>query len=99
LLAATQPAARASGQVANVGTGSRVTLIELVALAEGVSGRRILVRHLPDRAGDVRDSQASLERAREILGYQPSVTVREGLERLWQWYSANPSEAIAASTS
>lgn len=99
LLAASQPAARASGHVANVGTGSRVTLMELVALAEEVSGRRILVRHLPDRAGDVRDSQASLERAREVLGYQPSVTIREGLERLWQWYSANPSEAIAASTS
>ena len=96
LLAASQPAERVSGHVVNVGTGSRITLLDLVALAEEVSGRRITVRHLPIRPGDIRDSQAGLDRARAVLGYAPRTSIREGLERLWQWYSANPSAVIAA---
>ena len=97
LLASSQPAGKASGQVVNVGTGNRITLLDLVALAEEISGQRITVRHLPERAGDIRDSQADLDRARAVLGYQPQVSVRDGLERLWHWYSANPSAVIAAS--
>ena len=95
-LAGSQPGSRVSGHVVNVGAGSRVTLLDLVAMAEEIAGRRITVRHLPPRAGDVRDSQAGLDRAREVLGYRPRVTIREGLERLWAWYAANPSAVIAA---
>jgi len=97
VLGASQPAERASGHVVNVGTGSRITLLDLVAMAEDVSGRPIKVRHLPERAGDVRDSQASLDRARSVLGYEPRVSLREGMERLWLWCSANPSAVIAVS--
>lgn len=96
LLAGTQPAARVSGRVVNVGAGSRTTLMDLVSMAEAVSGRRVNVRHLPERPGDVRDSQAGLDRAREVLGYQPRVSVRDGMERLWNWYSANPAAITAA---
>jgi UDP-glucose 4-epimerase len=96
LLAGSQPAERVSGHVVNVGTGNRITLLDLVSLAEEISGRRITVRHLPERPGDIRDSQAGLDRARSILGYEPRVSIRDGLERLWQWYSANPSAVIAA---
>ena len=98
LLAASQPAERVSGQVVNVGTGSRISLLDLVSLAEEVSGRRITVRHLPVRPGDIRDSQAGLDRARAALGYKAQVSIRGGLERLWQWYSANPSAVIAAAS-
>ena len=97
VLGASQPAGRASGHVVNVGTGSRITLLDLVSLAEEVSGRSIKVRHLPARAGDVRDSQAGLDRARSVLGYEPRVSLREGMERLWLWCSANPSTVIAVS--
>ena len=97
VLGASQPVERASGQVVNVGTGSRITLLDLVAIAEEVSGRPIKVRHLKERAGDVRDSQAGLDRARSVLGYEPRVSLREGLERTWQWCSANPAAVIAVS--
>ena len=79
----------------NVGTGTRVTLLELVALAEEVSGEKIEVRHVPERAGDVRDSQASLARAGEVLDYRPRVSIREGMKQLWSWYTANPSAVTA----
>ena len=41
---------------------------------------------VPPRAGDVRDSLASLDRAREVLGYRPTVGLREGLELTWRWF-------------
>ncbi|MDF1504471.1 NAD-dependent epimerase/dehydratase family protein [Roseisolibacter sp. H3M3-2] len=86
MLAAFGPAERVSGTVANAGAGGRTSLLELVALLERVSGRPIEVRHGPPRVGDVRDSLASLERARGALGYDVAVGVEEGLRRTWEWW-------------
>jgi nucleoside-diphosphate-sugar epimerase len=57
-----------------------------VALLERVRGRPVEVRHGPPRAGDVRDSLAALERARDALGYAVEVGVEEGLRRTWEWW-------------
>lgn len=93
LLAATEPAARVSGAAVNVGAGSRTSLLQLAHLVEEVTGRPVPVQHAAERPGDVRDSQAGLDRAREVLGYEPRVGVREGIERLWEWMTANPGSA------
>lgn len=96
LLAAAGDADRVSGQVVNVGAGSRTSLLELVQLVEEVSGRSVKLEHAPPRAGDVRDSQADLARAGRVLGYSPRIDVREGLRRLWEWTSASIDAAPAA---
>jgi UDP-glucose 4-epimerase len=83
LLAATLPAERVSGWT--VGAGVRTSLRQLVRLVEEVTGRTVGIEQLPERAGDVRDSLAGLERAREVLGYEPRVSLVEGLERTWRW--------------
>lgn len=100
LLAAQRDGARVSGHVVNVGAGSRTSLLELVAMVEEVTGAPVNVRHAPDRPGDVRDSQAGLARAESVLGYQPAIGVREGIRRLWTWYTANPHalESVPAPT-
>lgn len=95
VLAAEGPANRVSGHVVNVGAGSRTSLLELVRIVEEVSGSQLLVKHAPERAGDVRDSQADLSRARSVLTYEPRVSVREGVEMLWEWSQSNP-DALAA---
>ena len=77
LLAADAP--RASGFVCNVAAGSRTSLNQLFAAIREQTGARVESRHEKPRGGDVRDSLASLERSRELLGYQPSVDLREGL--------------------
>jgi UDP-glucose 4-epimerase len=93
LLAAEGDAARVNGQVANVGAGARTSLLDLVEAVRAVTGRPIAVEHLPPRAGDVRDSLASLERAERVLGYRPQVGLEEGLRRIWQWMAAQPTAA------
>lgn len=85
VLAATGDAARVSGWAVNVGAGEQISLLDLVRMVEEISGRPIEVAHEAARAGDIRDSLASLERARAVLGYEPTVSVGEGVRRLWQW--------------
>jgi UDP-N-acetylglucosamine/UDP-N-acetyl-alpha-D-glucosaminouronate 4-epimerase len=96
VLAGTGSASRVNGHCVNLGAGSRLSLLELVRLVEEVVGQPVQRHHAPPRAGDVRDSQAHLERARTVLGYSPRVTVREGITRLWEWYKSDPSVAMTA---
>jgi UDP-glucose 4-epimerase len=84
LLAAASPAA--NGVVCNLGAGGRTSLLQLLDLVREVTGRDVKANHVPPRAGDVRDSLASLERAKQAIGYEPRVSLREGLERTWAWF-------------
>jgi len=90
MLAATQPAARVSGWMVNVGAGVRTTLLDLVRMVSEATGLTIPVHHREPRAGDVRDSLASLERARSVLGYEPPVSLPEGIARLWTYLREHP---------
>jgi UDP-glucose 4-epimerase len=77
LLAAEAPGA--PGEVINVAGGRRVSLNQLLEKIREITGAKILPRHEAARPGDVRDSLASLARARELLGYEPQVDLRTGL--------------------
>ncbi len=86
----------ASGTVANVGAGQQTSLLTLLAMISKIAGRSVEYTCSAPRAGDVRDSVASLERALSVLGYRPSVTLKEGLKRTWAWF-ANTQRPHAAS--
>jgi UDP-glucose 4-epimerase len=97
LLAATGPAERVNGSVCNAGAGGRTSLLELLALVQQVSGREVALEHRPPRGGDVRDSLASLERARQVLGYEPLVSLEQGLAITWEWFTADALAPSSAS--
>ena len=69
-------------------TGGRISLNDLFRSLARITGRTVQPQYAPGRAGDVRDSQADITRAREILGYQPLVGLDEGLSRTVDWYRA-----------
>ena len=69
------------GAVYNVGTGRRISLLDLVTAINTILGSQIKPEFQPVRAGDVQDSQASLDRIRQVLNYQPIVDFEEGLRR------------------
>lgn len=77
-----------SGEVINVATGSRISLNELFRTVRALVGSSVNLSYGPARAGDVRDSQADISRARELLGYEPIVSFEEGLRRTVDWYRA-----------
>src|SRR2546423_5203724 len=63
----------ASGQVINVATGGRISLNTLFTHLRTLVGARVAPVYADSRAGDVKDSQADISKARRILGYQPIV--------------------------
>ena len=69
------------GEVFNVGVGERIRLLDLVAALNRIFGTSLEPEFLPPRAGDVRDSLASLDRIGQVLGYRPIVLFEEGLRR------------------
>src|SRR4030095_4762692 len=76
----------AAGQAFNVACGGRYTLIELLDKLRELIGSKVEAIHDPIRAGDVRDSQASIEAAERVLGYRVSVGFEEGLRKTVDWY-------------
>jgi UDP-glucose 4-epimerase len=83
-LAAMRSESPLGGVVANVGTGARISLLDLVAAINRVLGTALEPRFEPARAGDVRDSQAALDQVRAAIGYEPIVDFEEGLRRTLQ---------------
>jgi nucleoside-diphosphate-sugar epimerase len=76
----------ASGQVINVATGGRISLNELFNMMKKIVGAGVNPEYVEARKGDVRDSQADIRKAKDILGYKPTVSFEEGLQRTIEWY-------------
>jgi nucleoside-diphosphate-sugar epimerase len=83
-----------SGVLINVGGGERITINQLFATMAGHLGSDLVPQYAPARAGDVRHSLASLERARSLLGYAPEVHWRTGLARTVDWYRERLSPGL-----
>jgi nucleoside-diphosphate-sugar epimerase len=77
-----------AGQVFNLGGGSRVTINGVLATLEDISGIKVRRQTLPSAPGDPRHTGASINLARERLGWEPRVSLREGLTKQWQWFQA-----------
>jgi len=75
-----------SGAVINVATGARISLNQLFGALRELIGSAVTVNYAPVRSGDVKDSQADITRAKQLLGYTPLVSFEEGLRRTVEWY-------------
>lgn len=80
-------------RVFNVCGGSRVSVNELLKLVKTVAGRSLEVTHGPAARGDARHTLGDNSRARQVLGFRPSVPLADGLEAQWRWLSGNAPEA------
>ena len=83
LLAAIVPSA--IGEIFNIGGGSRVVLAEVINIMEGIVGRPIKKNFVEKARGDARHTSADVSKAETILGYQPQVSLTEGLRQEWEW--------------
>ncbi len=78
-------APRAAGEAINVATRGRISLNELLRTMNRIVGTDLKAIYKEPRAGDVRDSQADITKARDLLGYVPSVSFEEGLRHTLDW--------------
>jgi nucleoside-diphosphate-sugar epimerase len=78
------------GKVLNVAIGDRITLNQLLTELKDLLGKQdVQVDYRESRVGDVRHSLADTTRAREFLGYEPTVELREGLKRTIDWWKSS----------
>jgi nucleoside-diphosphate-sugar epimerase len=75
-----------SGEVINIATGGRVSLNQLFRTIRDLLGVSVEPAYAAPRRGDVRDSRADIEKARRLLGYEPTVSFDEGLRKTIEWY-------------
>ena len=84
-----------SGKVFNVGVAGRVSLNAVLRELGKITGKTLDAKYEPPRDGDIRDSQADISQAKELLGYVPQVTFEDGLARTFEWYRETQTKAAA----
>lgn len=82
-------AKKTAGQVVNIACGTAVTVNEIIALINESLGKNVTPIYVPSRPGDVKHSLADITAARNLLGYQPKVSFRDGLQKAIGWYRDN----------
>lgn len=81
---------RAPGRVINVACGESVSVLRLFETMRGIVGSKVEPRFDPPRPGDVRHSRADISLAFEILGYRPTVSFEEGIQRTLEAMGCQP---------
>ncbi|MCB9882183.1 MAG: SDR family oxidoreductase [Planctomycetes bacterium] len=84
------------GSTFNIAGGKRITINELCAMLSELTGQDSAPEHLEERTGDIKHSLADIAAARTVLGYEPTVDVREGLSRTVEWYKSLREAGSAA---
>jgi UDP-N-acetylglucosamine 4-epimerase len=76
-------------EVFNVACGEQVSLNQVIKTLQKITGRELVAFYKPERAGDIKHSLASIDKAAEVLDYFPLVGFREGLELTYQYIEKN----------
>jgi len=92
IVTATLAAATAdvTAAVVNIGGGTSVRMLDVLDLAHEVTGQPVPILNADPQAGDVAATQADLTLAHRLLGYRPSIGLREGMARQAEWLAGLP---------
>ncbi len=75
-------------EIINLGNSQPITLNEFIATLEEITGLTMQIEQLPMQPGDVEQTYADISKAKELLGYQPQTSFKDGLKKFVQWYQA-----------
>jgi UDP-glucose 4-epimerase len=78
------------GRAYNIGGGSRVSMNDVLRIVEGIAGHPLRINRESAQKGDMRDTYADTTRARQDLGFAPTVTLEEGIQAEYRWLSSSP---------
>jgi UDP-glucose 4-epimerase len=88
-LAATRPLpekGRLDARAFNVGTGKGTSVLEIANLLSEIAGTDVPLEFAPHRPGEQQESFVAVQKARDLLGWTPEVTLREGLAKTFAWF-------------
>ncbi|NOY99116.1 MAG: SDR family NAD(P)-dependent oxidoreductase [Chloroflexi bacterium] len=75
-------------EIINLGGHEVITINDLIKLTEELVGEKAIIEHYPAHPADMRQNWADVSKARQMLGWEPQVNLREGMQRLVDWYNA-----------
>ncbi len=81
----------APGTAMNVAGGGEITLNELIEMVGELAGCEVVIENHPSQAGDAKRNGGSTEKARELLGWGPQVSLRDGIAAQLQWHETRRS--------
>ena len=73
-------------EIINLGNHRSITLSDLILAIENSCGKKAIIDRQPDQQGDVPQTYADIQKAKKLLGYQPSTDLKTGLENFYSWY-------------
>jgi len=79
----------ADGQILNVGGGKRITVNQLYGHLRDITGSDIEPVYSDEIKGDARHTLSNIERAKELIGYEPETGIEDGLKKFYEWYKNN----------
>jgi len=82
------------GEAFNIGCGEKYSLLDLVEGLKRAMKADVSIEFLPPRPGDPFESQANIEKARTLLGYDPKIYFEEGLRRTVEWFTEEKNRKI-----
>lgn len=77
------------GEVFNIACGKRMTINKLTHFLMNEMGYKVEITYLPGRKGEIMHSQASTEKAKQLLSYKPEVEIEDGLRETMEWFAVN----------
>lgn len=76
-------------EIFNLGNSATVSLNEAIATVEEVVGKKLTINQLGPQPGDVDLTNACVDKARKLLGYNPRTSFKDGMTKFYQWYKEN----------
>jgi UDP-glucuronate 4-epimerase len=77
------------GEIFNIGTDTAITTGEAIAIVEEIIGKKAVLEVKPKRPGDQLKTHTNIEKAKRLIGYQPTTSARVGLEQTVHWYKTH----------
>ena len=84
------PVQRLDDRAFNIGTGSATSVVDLAQVLLDAAGANVPIEFAPRRAGELQDSCLSVDKARDVLGWSPRITLAEGLAGTYQFAASSP---------
>lgn len=76
-------------EIINLGNNYSVPLNELITLIEEITGKIAIIEKLPEQPGDVSKTFADINKAKKLLGYNPTTKLNDGLKKFHDWFLQN----------
>ncbi|MGN2337490.1 SDR family NAD(P)-dependent oxidoreductase [Clostridium cagae] len=76
-------------EVFNFGNNDTIKLNDLIETIENVVGKKAIIKRMEMQKGDVPITYANITKAKNMIGYKPKTSIKEGIQKFYNWYKSN----------